>query len=222
MRSEHSGELGRRRVVLGLVGALAFPAAAQSRLQPTPRMDLGPFFPVEHPVDVDADLTRLAGHKARAKGSVIEVAGRVLRADGSPQQNAMLEIWQCNAAGRYAHPRDRNPAPLDPDFQGFARITTNAAGEYRFLTIKPAPYPANRGFMRAAHIHFDVAGRQSRTVTQLYFPADAAMLQQDLVLQHDLDGATDAERAAVFATQAAGAALAERGADRWNFDIVFS
>jgi protocatechuate 3,4-dioxygenase beta subunit len=70
----------------------------------------------------------LKGHTARASGQVIHVAGRVLDSDGKPVAGAAIEIWQANAHGRYAHPGDTNPAPLDPDFQGYARIVSDAEG----------------------------------------------------------------------------------------------
>ncbi len=97
--------------------------------------------------------------------------GRVLNAGGEPVSGARIEIWQANAHGRYAHPADDNPAPLDPNFQGYAKLLTDADGRYRFKTIKPSAYPAG-AFMRPAHIHFDVTGKLDRLVTQMYFPDD--------------------------------------------------
>lgn len=207
---------------LGAAGLIApLPLHAADKLTKSLEMAMGPFYPVEKPLDRDADLTRLKGSRARAKGEVIEVAGRVLAADGRPQPGATIELWQCNAAGRYAHRGDHNRAPLDPNFQGYARLTADAEGRYRFLTVKPAAYPAG-DFLRSPHIHLDVAGRYKRLVTQLYFPVDAAMLQQDKVLQHDLEQTTEAERASVFAKRLEKAARAEPGADRWVFDIVLA
>jgi protocatechuate 3,4-dioxygenase beta subunit len=85
---------------------------------------------------------------------------------------AEIEIWQANAAGRYAHPDDTNPAPLDPNFQGFGAVTTGADGLYQFKTIKPLHYPAGTIGIRPAHVHFDVRGRRDELVTQLYFEGD--------------------------------------------------
>jgi len=96
----------------------------------------------------------------------------VLNISGDPVRNAMVEVWQANAKGRYMHPSDPNPAPLDPNFQGFAVVTTDAEGRYRFKTIKPAAYPAGPNLIRPAHIHFQVSGRQDRLVTQMYFDGD--------------------------------------------------
>jgi protocatechuate 3,4-dioxygenase beta subunit len=91
----------------------------------------------------------------------------MLNTRGEPVADAVLEIWQANAAGRYAHPGDDNKAPLDPNFQGYARIRTGADGSYRFKTVNPGPYAG-----RTRHIHFDVKGRNTRLVTQMYFEGD--------------------------------------------------
>jgi protocatechuate 3,4-dioxygenase beta subunit len=147
------------------------PVLAAEKLRRTPTQVLGPFYPLEKPLDDDADMTVIKGHKERAKGQVVHVMGRVLNANGEPVKGARLEIWQANANGRYTHPSDDNPLPLDPNFEGYAKLLTDADGRYRFKTIKPAAYPAGE-FMRPAHIHFDVAGKLNRLVTQMYFPGD--------------------------------------------------
>jgi protocatechuate 3,4-dioxygenase beta subunit len=97
--------------------------------------------------------------------------GRVLNANGEPVKGARLEIWQANANGRYAHPSDDNPAPLDPNFEGYATLLTDVDGRYRFKTIRPSGYLAG-SIMRPAHIHFVVADKSNRLVTQMYFPGD--------------------------------------------------
>jgi len=84
-----------------------------------------------------------------------------------------VEIWQANTHGRYTHPSDHNPAPLDPNFEGFAVVTTDARGRYRIKTIKPGAYPAGPDArMRPSHIHFDVTVKSNRLVTQLYFAGE--------------------------------------------------
>jgi protocatechuate 3,4-dioxygenase beta subunit len=98
--------------------------------------------------------------------------GRGLNLSGEPVRNAKVEVWQANTYGRYTHPSDPNPAPLDPNFDGAAVLTTDSEGRYRFKTIKPAAYPAGPNMMRPAHIHFQVTGRQNRLVTQMYFEND--------------------------------------------------
>ncbi|HEY6123687.1 MAG TPA: hypothetical protein VIV63_03480 [Steroidobacteraceae bacterium] len=178
-------EISRRRVLLGTgacatVAALGGTAAAADKLRRTPTQVLGPFYPLDKPLDADADLTLVKGRKGRAEGQVLHVMGRVLNADGVPVSGARIEIWQANARGRYAHPADNSPAPLDPNFQGYCQLLTDADGRYRFKTIKPLGYPAG-DIMRPAHIHFDVMGKHNRLVTQMYFPDDP-MNDSDVVL----------------------------------------
>jgi protocatechuate 3,4-dioxygenase beta subunit len=124
--------------------------------------------------DTDNDLTRQ--HPGEPLGERIIVSGRVLDEDGRPVSNTLVEIWQCNAAGRYLHARDAHPAPLDPNFSGSGRTLTDNNGRYRFVTIKPGAYPWRNhpNAWRPAHIHFSLFGTslQSRLVTQMYFPND--------------------------------------------------
>jgi protocatechuate 3,4-dioxygenase beta subunit len=121
----------------------------------------------------DADLT------ARGTGPIGErliVHGRVLDSDGRAVPDSLVEIWQANSAGRYAHVDDDHAAPLDPNFAGVGRVLTDRQGRYRFVTIKPGAYPwrNHRNAWRPAHIHFSVFGEAfpQRLVTQMYFPGD--------------------------------------------------
>jgi protocatechuate 3,4-dioxygenase, beta subunit len=145
--------------------------AAETPLRRTPEQILGPFYPVK-PLPATSDLTRLPGRSGRAQGQMLNVMGQVLNLSGDPVRNATVEVWQANAQGRYTHPSDQNPAPLDPNFEGSATLTTDSEGRYRFKTIKPAAYPAGPNLIRPAHIHFQVTGRQDRLVTQVYFDGD--------------------------------------------------
>src|SRR5262245_23441742 len=124
--------------------------------------------------ETDNDLTRQ--HPAEPLGERIVVAGQVRDEDGRPVTNSLVEIWQCNAAGRYLHAADDHPAPLDPNFSGAGRMLTDAEGRYRFVTIKPGAYPWRNHLnaWRPAHIHFSLFGASlaSRLVTQMYFPGD--------------------------------------------------
>jgi protocatechuate 3,4-dioxygenase beta subunit len=162
---------GRRLVVSGLAAAAAggplIPgrvglAQTSSRL-PTPRQTTGPFYPVDWSGDVDADLVRVSGEAARARGVVTHLRGRVLDARGEPVPGAVVEIWQCDAFGRYRHPRDRAEG-RDPGFQGRGRVAAGPDGGYAFRTIRPVPYPG-----RTPHIHVAVVtpGR-APVVTQFY------------------------------------------------------
>lgn len=174
--------LSRRAFAGGAVAAAVLAgsrsAMADQVLAPTPDQDLGPFYPIQRLAENDADLTRIAGHAQRAQGTVIEVTGRVLDRLGRPVSGARLELWQCNARGRYAHPNDVATAPLDPDFQGFAAIAADRSGEWRITTIKPAGYDSPIGW-RTPHIHFDVSGRSHRLITQMYFSDETATNSKD-------------------------------------------
>jgi protocatechuate 3,4-dioxygenase, beta subunit len=133
--------------------------------------------------ELDHDLTRQ--HHADPQGERIIVYGRVLDGDGRPVQNTLVEVWQANAAGRYAHDVDQHPAPLDPNFSGTGRCLTDDDGRYRFVTIKPGPYPWKNqpNAWRPAHIHFSLFGRSfaQRLVTQMYFPGDPLFPQDPIV-----------------------------------------
>jgi protocatechuate 3,4-dioxygenase beta subunit len=134
--------------------------------------------------DTDNDLTRQ--HPAAPLGQRIVVAGRVVDEDGRAVPHTLVELWQCNAAGRYAHAVDDHPAPLDPNFTGAGRTTTDEQGWYRFVTIKPGAYPWRNhpNAWRPAHIHFSLFGTSFRTrlVTQMYFPNDP-LFPYDPILQ---------------------------------------
>lgn len=163
----------RRRALLGAVGLAALGAAVPASRAETPRQTEGPFFPDHDPGERDADMTRLAGRSAAAKGEVVDVHGTVRDETGQPVAGALVDVWQANAAGRYAHGADPNPAPLDPDFQGWAQLTTDAEGRFRFRTIKPGPYPVREGWSRPPHIHFKVARRgYHELTTQMYFAGE--------------------------------------------------
>ncbi len=122
----------------------------------------------------DADLTRQ--RPGEPLGERIVIAGRVLDEDARPVPETLVEIWQANAAGRYAHAGDTHDAPLDPNFSGAGRALTDATGRFRFTTIRPGAYPwANHhNGWRPAHVHFSVFGRSflTRLMTQMYFPGD--------------------------------------------------
>ncbi len=121
-----------------------------------------------------ADLTQVAGRAA--VGERIIVAGRVLDEAGRGVPGAMVEIWQANAAGRYAHAGDQHDAPLDPNFQGHGRVFADDEGHYRFTTIRPGAYPwrNHHNAWRPMHIHYSLfgVGFAQRLITQVYFHGD--------------------------------------------------
>ena len=144
----------------------------------------GPVYGEAELGELDNDLTRQ--HEGECLGERIIVTGRLLEEDGKPVRNALVEIWQANAAGRYRHDNDRHPAPLDPNFSGAGRCLTDGDGRYRFVTIKPGAYPWKNhpNAWRPAHIHFSLFGRSftQRLVTQMYFPGDP-LFPHDPIMQ---------------------------------------
>jgi protocatechuate 3,4-dioxygenase, beta subunit len=166
----------------------------------------------------DADLTRNAGTGQEAMGERIIVTGRVLDEDGTPAARALVEVWQCNAAGRYVHGKDQHPAPLDPNFVGVGRCLTDEDGGYRFLTIKPGAYPWRNhpNAWRPAHIHFSLFGPAfvTRLITQMYFPGDPL---------HELDpimGAVPADARSRMIAAYDHTVTEEEWALGYRFDIV--
>jgi protocatechuate 3,4-dioxygenase, beta subunit len=142
----------------------------------------GPLLGAERVTPADADLT--IGPAGEAQGQRIIVTGRVLDGDGRPVPGTLVEVWQANAAGRYAHAVDDHPAPLDPNFAGVGRCMTGSDGSYRFVTIRPGAYPwrNHANAWRPAHIHFSVFGRAftQRLVTQMYFAGDPLFFQDPI------------------------------------------
>jgi protocatechuate 3,4-dioxygenase beta subunit len=203
--------ISRRSFAAASIGALGLAAVGKSALAgaaqpPTPMQTMGPFYPIKRLAEADADLTMLEGHNTRALGDVIAISGRVFDRRGNPMSGAVIELWQANAAGRYAHANDPSTAPLDPNFQGFAMLKTSADGAYRITTVKPAAYPSPIG-VRPAHIHFDVLGRDTRLVTQMYFPGDSELQAKDPIFR---EMGADASRTIAKL----------EGAGRYNWDIV--
>ena len=151
----------------------------------------------------DADLTRNAIRDGEAIGERIVVAGRLLDESGSAIPNALVEVWQANAAGRYVHSQDQHDAPLDPNFLGAGRALTDSAGRYCFTTVRPGAYPWRNhpNAWRPAHIHFSVFGTAfvQRLVTQMYFPGDP-LLPLDPIFNATADAAARQRLVAQFST----------------------
>jgi protocatechuate 3,4-dioxygenase, beta subunit len=191
----------RRGVLLG-AGALAL----------TPPQTEGPFYPPELPADDDNDLVRVTGADAAAMGRVTHVAGRVLDRRGRPLPRAVVEIWQCDANGRYLHPADDDRLPRDPRFQGYGRALTDAGGGYRFRTIRPVAYPG-----RTPHIHvkvLDGPGGGELLTTQMYVAGEPLNARDGLYRRLD---AEERERVTVALREADEI---EAGALAGVFEIV--
>jgi protocatechuate 3,4-dioxygenase beta subunit len=162
----------RRHVLSRLVAVLAvaaFPSsrsarAGRSPMEPTPRDAEGPFYPTRIPSEADSDLTRVAARSARAQGTPLELTGRVVGTDGRPLAGAKVELWQCDALGRYHHV-DGDPGTLDENFQGYGVVTTDADGRFAFRTIRPVPYGS-----RPPHLHFKLAHPRAQPLTTQLYP----------------------------------------------------
>ncbi len=114
---------------------------------------------------------------------MVTIQGQVLDIEGNPVEGATVDIWQANAAGRYRHPHDNNPAPLDPDFQGWAIVQSGVQGGFKFKTVIPGAYPVSDAWKRPPHIHFKVSKKgYAEVTTQMYFP-DHELNQVDRLLQ---------------------------------------
>ena len=209
------GQLAARAALLPVAGSLLWPSRALAT--PTPFTDIGPFYPVARPAEDDSDLT-LIGTGKRAAGQVIEIVGRVLDGRGNGLARSRVEIWQANAAGKYAHAGDTSAVALDPRFQGFGAVTTDARGNYRFVTIMPGAYriPPGafgiaEGAIRPPHIHLDVSARNDRLITQMLFPGDP-LNDKDVVL-------ANVDRKLLIAADRGAAAS---GARRFEWNITLA
>ncbi len=169
---------------------LRAPSRPLLRLPETAADLCGPLFGHAAVAAADSDLT--TRHAADPIGERLIVSGCVQDDRGRPIAGALIELWQANAAGRYRHARDGHAAPLDPNFDGCGRAITNAAGEYRFVTLRPGAYPwgNHANAWRPAHLHFSLfgAGLLSRLVTQMYFPGDQ-LLSLDPIFMSTPDAA---------------------------------
>ncbi len=172
--------------------------------RPTPSQTVGPFFHIGLPTDGQDELV-----VADAPGA-IRIEGVISDGEGEPVVDALVEIWQANTAGRYAHPDDRREElPLEEGFTGFGRCGTDGSGQYRFLTVKPGPVPGPGGAMQAPHIEVSVFARGllKRLVTRIYFEGEEQANREDPVLS----GIEDPELRSTL--------LATREGDGYRFDI---
>jgi protocatechuate 3,4-dioxygenase alpha subunit len=140
-------------------------------LHPTASQTIGPYLRIGL---TPMFVTEIAGPDV--PGERITLRGRVLDGDGRPVNDALIEVWQANAAGRYAHPDDTQEKPLTPGFQGFGRSPTDDDGAFRFTTIKPGSASGSDGQMQAPHLAVVVfmRGLLRQLVTRVYFPGDPA------------------------------------------------
>ena len=119
------------------------------------------------------------------KGERVAIAGRLIDGDGAGVNDGLVEIWQANAAGKYAHPEDTQKKPLEKGWRGFGRIPTDAKGGFRFTTIKPGRVPGPDGTLQAPHLVVSVfmRGMLKHLATRIYFPDEAAANAEDPILK---------------------------------------
>ena len=173
-------------------------------LRVTSSQTVGPFFQlILDRLTVDT----LAG--PGVSGERVTIEGRVLDGDGKPVQDAMIEVWQANGHGKYAHPEDRQDKPPEPGFRGFGRVGTGEDGAFRFSTIKPGRVPASAGGLQAPHLVVSVfmRGLLKRLVTRLYFPDEPSNADDPI-----LNLVEPARRAALVANKVVG----RDGVLEWN------
>ena len=139
--------------------------------QPTTSQTVGPFFSIGLTRMKHDDLVSVG-----TSGERVIIEGRVLDGDGQPVPDAIIEIWQANSYGKYAHPEDQQDKPVEPSFSGYGRVPTDDDGKFRFTTIKPGPVPDLDGKLQAPHIVVSVFARGllRRLVTRIYFPDEPA------------------------------------------------
>jgi len=168
----------------------------------TSSQTIGPYLHIGMDWAVSSDI---AG--PNVKGERITVTGRIVDGDGRPVNDAMLEIWQANSHGRYAHPEDTRDLPLDEGFTGWGRVTTDEDGRFRFNTIKPGRVPAADGDLQAPHLNVTLfmRGMLKQLVTRLYFDGDAANPHDPVLSQ-----VPQARRGTLMAQPSAGGLL------EWN------
>jgi protocatechuate 3,4-dioxygenase beta subunit len=159
----------------------------------TPEATIGPFYPGVFVAQAPADLSVVAPLLThRPQGQPLIFTGRFFDSLARPVPSLILEFWQANAHGRYRHPQDNSASPLDPQFEGFARLRTDADGAFRFATIKPGPHAVRQGsrLVRAPHLRLTIfASGIDRLITQVFFE-DEPLNDCDPVLNSIADPVT--------------------------------
>jgi protocatechuate 3,4-dioxygenase, alpha subunit len=176
-----------------------------AKLIPTPGQTVGPFFALGLDRPEWADMTR-----HNPEGERITIEGRVLDGDGAPVPDALIELWQANAAGRYDHAEDAQAdKTIDPNFHGYGRVATDSQGNFKIVTIKPGPVPGRGNALQAPHISvaFFARGLLRQLHTRIYFSDEPANGSDPLLASIDDEGV----RRTLIARRVAG------GAYRFDF-----
>jgi protocatechuate 3,4-dioxygenase beta subunit len=202
--------------VAGMSSATLWARSSEDSGGVTPSQTAGPFFPIKDQADKDLDLTLIQGHSAHAEGQRIHLSGQVLDNQHQPIPDALVDIWQANRHGRYHHEQDPNPAPLDPNFQGWGQIKTDSQGYYRCITIVPGAYPVNGNWWRPPHIHFKVSKRgYHELTTQMYFAGHPLNTKDHLLLE-----IPESERHKLIVSFSKGTSDQESEAYYGQFDLI--
>ena len=144
----------------------------------TPSQTIGPFHRIMVPWEGAAELV------APGDPDAIRIEGRILDGAGQPVDDSVVEIWQANVHGRYAHVEDTREVPLVAGFDGFGRAITDGDGRFTIVTVKPGCVPGNGDTVQAPHMSLSVFARGllKHLVTRVYFPDEAAANENDPVL----------------------------------------
>jgi len=143
----------------------------------TPSQTIGPFFSVALIWPDGPDVV------AAGTPGAVRIGGRVLDGAGEPVPDALVETWQADPQGCFAHPDDPR-GPTNPEFRGFGRCPTDAQGRWAVRTLRPGPVPAPDGGVEAPHLDVSVFARGllGRVVTRIYFPDEAEANAADPLL----------------------------------------
>jgi protocatechuate 3,4-dioxygenase beta subunit len=200
------------------VAGLGQARGARAQQVPTASQIEGPFYPYDLPREHDSDLVRVGAGDAEAMGQVTHVFGTVWTAEATPLAGALIEIWQCDAHGRYRHPEDLE-AGREPDlrFQGYGRAVTGRDGSFRFRTIRPVSYAVSgTPIVRAPHIHVAVSTRGIRRLTSQLYVAGEPLNDSDIALSQVTN---PAQRAGLIRPYEDGGVF-EAGAQMVRYDLM--
>ncbi len=195
--------------LLGTVASVLSSCTQAAKSTSTPREVEGPFYPITPQKDQDADLTQVEGKYGVARGEIIEVFGQILDQNLNPIEDVTIDLWQANSLGKYHHPYDTNPSPVDEHFQAWAILQSGAEGRYKFKTVIPGAYPVGGNQYRTPHIHFKI-GKKGYVplLTQMYFP------NQPLNNQDGLFTRKSAEQQAMMTAKKDGES------NQYQYDII--
>ena len=145
----------------------------------TPSQTIGPFHRIMVPWEGGGTLT------SRDEPAAIIIRGQIYDGQNTPVDDCVLEIWQANVHGRYAHPDDTREVPLVEGFEGFGRVITDKNGRFELLTVKPGCVPGPNGSVQAPHVSLSLFARGllKRLATRMYFSDERAVNEKDPVLQ---------------------------------------